>query len=106
MITFLKKILGFAPQVDYQALINEGGTIIDVRTRAEFLRGHIKGSQNIPLNDLGSSLKKIKNRNQPVITCCASGMRSASAKNLLESFGYTRVFNAGGWRRLENRLNQ
>jgi rhodanese-related sulfurtransferase len=48
-------------------------------------------------------LKRIK-KDIPLITCCASGMRSASAKSILLSKGYTEVYNGGGWASLQNKL--
>lgn len=105
MIDTLKNIFGFGPKTDYSKLLKDGATIIDVRTKAEFNSGHIKGSKNVPLNSLGQSLKKIGHKDKPVITCCASGMRSASAKNFLKSAGFNEVYNGGGWRSLESKLN-
>jgi phage shock protein E len=100
MIESLKKILGLGPKVDLGTLIKNGATIIDVRTCGEYQTGHVKGSLNIPLDQLGGSLKKIKNKEHAVITCCASGMRSGSAKVFLKSQGYTNVHNGGAWRNL------
>ncbi|HEY4629318.1 MAG TPA: rhodanese-like domain-containing protein, partial [Flavobacterium sp.] len=40
----------------------------------------------------------------PIITCCASGMRSASAKSILKSSGFTKVYNGGGWSSLKNKI--
>lgn len=104
MIKTLKKIFGFGPGVDFVQLLEQGGVIIDVRTKAEYHAGNIKGSKNIPLNNLGNNLQKIGNKNKPVITCCASGMRSASAKKFLEAAGFINVHNGGGWRNLQNKI--
>lgn len=103
MLDKLKKLLGFGPPTDYNELLKRGAQIIDVRTRGEFSAGHIKGSLNIPLDQLEQNLSKIK-KDKPVITCCASGMRSASAKSVLLSQGYKEVYNGGGWMRLEGKL--
>jgi rhodanese-related sulfurtransferase len=103
MINTLKKILGLGPQVDYAALVKEGAVILDVRTKGEYQGGHIKGSVNIPLNTLGNNLSKLKKDNT-IITCCASGMRSASAKSILKSHGFTSVHNGGGWMSLQHKI--
>ena len=97
MIQTLKNILGIGPKVDLGELIKNGAVIVDVRTKGEYAGGHIKGSVNIPLNQLGESLKKFKNKEQAIITCCASGMRSASAKSVLKGEGYVNVHNGGSW---------
>jgi rhodanese-related sulfurtransferase len=83
--------------------MKQGATIIDVRTKGEFASGHISGSVNIPLQNLQNNLSKI-NKDKPVITCCASGMRSASAKNILKANGFTEVHNGGGWMSLKNKI--
>ena len=103
MIGFLKKIFGAGPAVDYKALMKQGARIIDVRTKAEFANGHIKGSINIPLNNLSNHYAKMK-KDDPVITCCASGVRSAQAKSILVANGFTRVYNGGGWKGLERKI--
>ena len=103
MIQLLKNIFGIGPKVDLKELMKNGAQIIDVRTRDEFQGGHIRGSVNIPLQNLNSNLSKIK-KDKPVITCCASGMRSASAKSILKSNGFTEVYNGGGWMSLQNRI--
>lgn len=103
MINFLKKILGMGQKTDFAQLMKEGAQIIDVRTKAEYQGGHIKGSINIPLQELEKNLTKIK-KDKPVITCCASGMRSASAKSILQTKGYEKVFNGGGWASLRGKI--
>ncbi|HAR19241.1 MAG TPA: sulfurtransferase [Cytophagales bacterium] len=103
MINTLKKMLGFGPETNYKELVQNGATIIDVRTLGEYQSGHIKGSSNIPLDTLGAQLQKW-DKNKPIITCCASGMRSASAKNLLLSKGFKQVYNGGGWASLQRKL--
>lgn len=104
MLTTLKNIFGFGPKTDYAQLVKEGAIILDVRSKGEFAGGHIKGSVNIPVDQLGSNLDKLKDKNKPIITCCASGMRSASAKSILRSKGYLQVYNGGGWSGLQRKL--
>lgn len=103
MLTFLKTLLGIAPSVDFKELMNNGAQIIDVRTKGEFESGHIKGSVNIPLQVLDSNLAKLK-KDKPLITCCASGMRSASAKGILKGKGFSDVHNGGGWSSLQSKI--
>ena len=106
MINILKKIFGLGAKVDYQELIQNGAIIVDVRSKAEYLAGHIKDSLNIPVDSLRDNLFKLKDKNQPIITCCASGMRSASAKSILKSNGYIAVYNGGGWSSLKNKIGR
>ena len=104
MIETIKKMFGIGPKVNFAELKAKGAIIIDVRSKGEYAGGHIKGSVNIPLDQLTSNLGKIKDKNKPIITCCASGMRSASAKSILSSHGYTLVHNGGGWASLQHKL--
>jgi phage shock protein E len=103
MIQFLRKIFGLGPATDYATLVKAGAIIVDVRSEGEFNGGHIKGSINIPVDQIASNLNKLKDKNKTIITCCASGMRSAAAKNVLKSNGYTQVYNGGGWSSLERK---
>ncbi|MFV0573353.1 MAG: rhodanese-like domain-containing protein [Xanthomarina gelatinilytica] len=77
--------------------------IIDVRTKAEFSQGAIPGSKNIPLQMLHGKIEVIKKMNKPVIACCASGIRSASAASVLNKHGIEAV-NGGGWSSLQKKL--
>lgn len=95
MIDAIKKIFGLGPKVDYKELIKNGAIILDVRTKGEYAGGHVKGSINIPLDQLGNNLSKLK-KDKVIITCCASGMRSGVAKSQLKSSGYE-VYNGGSW---------
>lgn len=103
MIDTLKNMLGLGPKADYKQLVAAGAKIIDVRTRGEYASGHVNGSINIPLNELNAGVKKI-NKDTVIITCCASGMRSASAKASLLAMGYKEVHNGGGWMSLNGKL--
>jgi phage shock protein E len=104
MFDSLKKL--FSPvKTDYTRMVSDGAIILDVRSKGEYEGGHIKGSVNIPVNKLTENLNKLKSKSKPIITCCASGMRSASAKGILESNGYTKVINGGSWQSLEKKLN-
>lgn len=103
MLEQLKTFLGMGPTTDYKQLMQNGATIVDVRTKAEYQGGHIKGSLNIPLNNLSNHYSKL-DKTKPVITCCASGMRSAQAKNILQTNGFKEVFNGGGWFSLQQKL--
>lgn len=91
-------------KTDYAALLKEGAVILDVRSKSEYDGGHIKNSVNIPVDQLQKNLSKLKDKNKPIITCCASGMRSASAKSILQNNGYKNVHNGGGWSSLNNKI--
>ena len=104
MINTLKNLLGFGPKVDLAELVKNGAVVVDVRTTGEYAGGHVNGSLNIPLDQLKSNLKKFKGKDQVIITCCASGIRSASAKNILKNAGYSNVHNGGSWYKVQNKI--
>ena len=100
----LLDFLGFGNKSqNIQEFIAKGAIIIDVRSPGEFSGGHIKGSKNIPLNEISSKIDEIKKQNKPVITCCASGMRSSQATSILKQNGID-VINGGGWQNLQSKL--
>ncbi|MEO5601541.1 MAG: rhodanese-like domain-containing protein [Cyclobacteriaceae bacterium] len=104
MIETLKKMFGIGPPVNYATLVKQGAVILDVRTKGEYTGGHIKGSINISVDQLKNHLNRLPDKNKTIITCCASGMRSASAKSILKSCGYGNVHNGGSWASLQHKL--
>lgn len=95
MLSLLKKILGIE-SVDLAQLIKDGAVIVDVRSKGEFASGHVKGSINIPLEQITNNVSNLKKHNH-VIVCCRSGNRSGMAKRMLQSKGLNNVTNGGSW---------
>lgn len=77
-------------------LIQEGAFLVDVRSPGEFNQGHVKGSVNIPLDNISQQIKKFDNKNH-IIVFCRSGNRSGQAKQILEQQGFKNVTNGGTW---------
>ena len=103
MFDTIKSLFGIE-KTDYAQLVADGAIILDVRSSGEFSTGHIKGAVNIPVDKLADNLNKLKDKSKPIITCCASGMRSASAKGILQSKGYVTVHNGGAWHSLNRKI--
>ena len=78
-------------------------TVIDVRTPAEFMGGHVAGSVNIPLQEITKRLAEIKAMEQPIILCCASGNRSGQAASFLKNQGVN-CENGGSWTEVNYRV--
>ena len=77
-------------------LIKSGeAKIIDVRTPAEFMGGHVAGSINIPLQEIPEHLDELKGMKN-IILCCASGNRSVQATRFLKENGIN-CQNGGSW---------
>ena len=103
MINIFKNMFSSAPSVNFQELVKNGAIIVDVRTPGEFNSGHIKGSINIPLDQINSKTAELKKKNKVVITCCRSGNRSGMAESALKSAGIE-CYNGGPWNVLENKI--
>lgn len=102
MLDAIKNLFGM-DKTDYADLVKQGAVIVDVRSKSEYAGGHIKNSINIPVDQLEKNLSKL-NKEKTIITCCASGMRSSSAKNILQNNGFKSVHNGGGWMSLNNKI--
>ena len=103
MLDAIRNLFGLE-STNYAQLVKNGAIILDVRSRSEYSRGHIRGAVNIPLDELGNGLLRLRDQNKPVITCCASGMRSASARSFLKSNGINEVYNGGNWESLQSKI--
>ncbi|MGB0430176.1 MAG: rhodanese-like domain-containing protein [Bacteroidia bacterium] len=88
---------------DVKGMHQSGAVILDVRTRDEFSYGHVKGSKNIPLNEIQNKINEIKKWNKPVITCCRSGNRSGMAQGVLSQNGIECV-NGGSWQQVDSAI--
>jgi rhodanese-related sulfurtransferase len=97
---FLDMIFGTGAKVNIAELLKKGAIILDVRSKGEFAGGHAKGAINIPLDQLPSQLNRFK-KEEVIITCCASGMRSGSAKRMMNQAGFTNVYNGGSWQNVD-----
>ncbi len=80
---------------------DEGGLLIDVRSSMEFENGHIEGAVHLPVQEFYARMDDVAewvgpNKSRPIVVYCASGGRSAAAKEMLMREGYPRVVNLGG----------
>jgi hydroxyacylglutathione hydrolase len=69
--------------------------VIDVRARSEWEAGHIDGSRNIPLGEIGAHASALADAG-PVVVQCASGARSTIASSILLANGVGDVINLEG----------
>ena len=73
---------------------DENVILIDVRSRQEFLEGHLNGSINIPLYELEQCCeRKLIDKNSIIITYCQCGARSKKAIVILKKHGYKNVYH-------------
>lgn len=81
---------------DARALVADGARLVDVRSEGEYAGGGIEGSINIPVQELAGRMDELGDKNAEIVVYCQSGSRSAMAKRLLESNGFTKVHDMGG----------
>ena len=74
--------------------VEAGAVLLDVRSRAEFEAGHIKGAINIPVDEVGRRSGELK-QDAEIVLYCRSGARSAQARSVLTAKGFKSLFNLG-----------
>ena len=79
-------------------------TVVDVRTRAEFMGGHVPGSINIPLQEILEHEVELNAMQKPIIFCCASGNRSGQASAYFKAKGM-QCENGGSWMEVNYKIN-
>jgi phage shock protein E len=98
-MSIFQKLFGGAGKTDLKNIIENGAFLVDVRTPPEFERGHVKGSVNIPLDEIQSQLSHFRGKKN-IVVFCLSGGRSVQAKSILERNGIQGVINGGAWRQV------
>jgi len=78
-----------------QAVVDEGGQVVDVREPAEFAQAHVPGARLVPMGQVMGRLEEL-DQQQPLYLICAVGSRSAHVGQVLEGHGYDVVNVAGG----------
>lgn len=79
-----------------RALVADGALLVDVRSPGEFAGGHIEGARSIPIQELSGRMNELGDKTGQIVLYCQSGGRSAMAKRLLESNGFSNVHDMGG----------
>lgn len=71
--------------------------IVDVRSGADFKKGHLLGAQNLPLAKFDAEASRLtKNKARPVIVYCALGNTSLTAAQKLQKAGMEEVYPLRG----------
>ena len=85
----------------------DGALLIDVRSTAEYMSGHLEGAINLPLPQFETELPhRAPSRDTPVVVYCASGARSEQALGLMQHQGYTQAHNGGAATDLSRQLGR
>ncbi|MFX1476894.1 MAG: FAD-dependent oxidoreductase [Promethearchaeota archaeon] len=85
---------------DFNNISENGGTLLDVRTKEEYTARTIKGSVNIPIEELRNRLDEI-NQNKPIFVFCEVGYRSYLALRILLQNGFNAYELTGGYKIFE-----
>ena len=76
-----------------ELLANPGDVrIVDVRTEGEYAAGHLAGAENAPVDQV-QSLASGWDRGQALLVYCATGARSATAVQQLQSMGFKTIYH-------------
>ena len=102
---FFGNIFGSKNNEALATLVNNGAFLVDVRSPSEFASGNVKGSTNIPLDEVKAKLAKFKSK-ENIVVFCRSGNRSGQAKAILEQNGFANVTNGGTWTAVNALINK
>ena len=80
--------------------LRRDAVIIDIRTAAEFDRGKVHGSINIPLVRININVKRIIQMNRPIIICSNFDSENERVISVLKANGVKEIYNGGTWTRL------
>ncbi len=80
---------------DFTDITNNGGVLLDVRTKEEFAARTIDGSINIPIEEIRNRLDDIPN-DKSIYVYCEVGYRSYLALRILLQSGYNEVYELTG----------
>lgn len=93
----LNKFTGLSPALAVTKMNNDDALVVDVREPNEYVKSHIEGSINIPLNKFSDQIDSItQHKTHPVIIVCQTGTRSISACKTLTKNHFEHVFNIIG----------
>jgi len=92
---------GGAPGVGSQQLVNmvnrHNGVVVDIRSHAEFEKGHITAALNIPAGKLVERIAELENhKDAPIIVVCNAGVQAGAAAQQVKKAGFEQVFKLSG----------
>lgn len=90
-----KKIKRDIKEISFEDIKKDEYILIDVRSRGEYLEGHLNGAVNIPLSTIKKGINNIA-RDKKILVYCQSGVRGKKALKILEDLGYKDVYNLKG----------
>lgn len=79
-------------------MLDEGGvTVVDVRTKEEYVVKHIPGAVLVPNESIGDEdPEKLPDKDAVLLVHCRTGVRSKQASDKLVKLGYKNIYDFGG----------
>lgn len=75
-----------------QIVNQQKGVFIDVRENADFVKGHIADSVNLPASSLAEKLSELKNKKQPIIIVSSNGQGTIPIAKKLQENGFVDIY--------------
>lgn len=89
------------------AALPDQALLIDVRSYAEFMQGHVAGAHCLPLPRLEEMIHALApDRQTPLVVYCSSGARAELALGQLQRLGYAQAHYGGAATELARRLQR
>ncbi len=85
--------------------LDESVALLDVRTPAEFAKGHMPGALNVPVDELRQRLGEVP-RDKPLAVYCGVGLRAYIACRILKQAGFRAANVPGGYKTYQQFLPQ
>ncbi|MEE4243854.1 MAG: rhodanese-like domain-containing protein [Kangiellaceae bacterium] len=90
-------IKALVPQEVTNLMNKHSALVVDIRPIADFNKGHIAGSKNIPQSKLKDSYQELeKYKTNPIIVVCNSGITAGPASSQLKKAGFEQVHKLAG----------
>ena len=100
----LGRIRQFTPELLLEQAAAGAVMVVDVRSKSEWIAGHHRDAQHIPLGELPRALATLP-RDRPIAVYCQGGTRSAVASSLLSAASIEAVNVPAGWGGIEAATN-
>ena len=106
VVFFLLRYSGRISIKDARGYLKKGALVIDVRSAAEFIAGHLPNALNLPLSEIEAILPRhVQDKHRVLLFHCQTGARSAIARKKVKKMGYPHVFNLGSYARAAEVVN-
>lgn len=86
-----------SPPQAVQLINKEHAAILDLRSQADYAKGHIVGAHHVPASELSTYLaQKLNDKQKPLLFVCAGGMQSTAAYYQARKLGYQHAHRLKG----------